>query len=527
LKEINHIQTEEQLGGIRVANPPANRKEVGAFITVKDLTVKYRQQVVLSNISFTMNRGEQWLITGKAGIGKSALGKAICGKIYSNGAINVEFSKTSTLKKKVLFVEQWYHFTNTAGVNDLYYQQRYQSSDSEDTITVLEDLKKSFDQTDKAIAEQTNSYLEKLGLFHRIHAPLIQLSSGEQKKLQLIKAFLEETQLIIIDNAFIGLDVDARKNLDAIFTDLAEKGTHLILIADTEEIPSCITHIAELKETHLNVRTKEVYNLQQQPSSPQEASYKKILSGLHAIQKPSFGFSNAVTLNNVSVKYGEKTVLQNIHWKINKGEKWLLQGHNGAGKSTLLSLLTGDNPQAYANEIYLFDKKRGSGETIWDIKKKIGYSSPELHWYFDNNTTCLDTVVSGFYDTTGLYKKPTEAQLSEANNWLSYLHMTEIANKRLKDVSIGQQRMLLLARALVKNPPLIILDEPCQGLDPEQSKQFISIVDALMHNNERTLIYVSHRKDQIPECINHAMMLDSGMQKSISLQNKQQEKQIA
>ncbi len=523
MKEINNIQAPDQ----SEKEITTTRMEAGAFITVKDLTIKYRQQVILSNISFTMNRGEQWLITGKAGIGKSTLSKAICGKIYSNGAINIDFSKTSPLKKKIIFVEQWYHFTNTAGVNDLYYQQRYQSSDSEDTITVLDDLKRTFDLSDKEVSEKANAYLEQLGLIHRIQAPLIQLSSGEQKKLQLIKAFLEEAQLIIIDNAFIGLDVDARKNLNAIFTRLTQKGVQLILIADTEEIPACITHIAELKETHISVKTKEAYTLQQQPASHIEASYKKILAGLHTIDKPSFGFSNAVTLNNVSVKYGAKTVLKNIHWKINKGEKWLLQGHNGAGKSTLLSLLTGDNPQAYANEIYLFDKKRGTGETIWDIKKKIGYSSPELHWYFDNNTTCLDTVVSGFYDTTGLYRKPTEQQLAEANNWLSYLHMTEIANKRLKDVSIGQQRMLLLARALVKNPPLVILDEPCQGLDVEQSNQFISIVDALMHNNERTLIYVSHRKDQIPQCINHAMLLDGGMQKNVTLQNDQQEKQIA
>jgi len=497
--EQNNLHTNNSL-------PTSASRAGDVLITVKDLTVKYRQQTVLNSLSFTMHRGEQWLITGKAGIGKSALAKAISGKIFSNGVIDIHFGKSSDLKKKVLFVEQWYHFTNGVGLQDFYYQQRYQSSDAEDAITVLEDLQQSYADSPTLAAKGTK-YVEALGLSHRLNAPLIQLSSGEQKKIQLIKAFLQEVQVLVIDNPFIGLDVDARKNLNHIFDTLVQDGTHIILIADGEDIPSCITHIAELKEGALLVERKEAY-LKNHTSTDKKAD--ATFKGAPFLKEPVEDFSVAVNLKNVSVKYGAKTVLQNINWKIATGDKWLLQGHNGAGKSTLLSLLTGDNPQAYANEIYLFDKRRGTGESIWDIKKKIGYTSPELHWYFDVNTNCIDTVVSGFFDTTGLYRKPSEEQLQQAKQWLDWLGLTAIQHKRLKEVSIGQQRMLLLARALIKNPPLLILDEPCQGLDLEQSRQFVTIVDTLMNNSNRTLIYVSHRKDQIPDCITHTMKLEEG-----------------
>ncbi|WP_207632510.1 ATP-binding cassette domain-containing protein [Foetidibacter luteolus] len=490
--------------------------DVSALITVKDLTVKYRQHTVLNNISFTMHRGEQWLVTGKAGIGKSALAKAISGSIYSNGVIDVHFSKSIELKKKVLFVEQWYHFNNSVGLQDFYYQQRYQSSDADDTITVLQDLQQSFGE-DVKLAEAANHYVEQLGLSHRLNAPLIQLSSGEQKKLQLVKAFLQNVQVLVIDNPFIGLDVEARQNLNNIFDKLVQTGMHIILIADGEEIPNCITHVAELSEGLLQIETKRAYQQKHSKPEAQPQAFKEI-SFEHAPLPPFF---EAVKLNNVSVKYGAKVVLQGINWRIKKGDKWLLQGHNGAGKSTLLSLLTGDNPQAYANEIYLFDKRRGTGETIWDIKKKIGYTSPELHWYFDANTTCIDTVVSGHFDTTGLYRKPTAEQTEEAEKWLSWLELTAIKNRKLRDVSVGEQRMLLLARALIKNPPLLILDEPCQGLDMHQSRQFVNIVDTLMDNSERTLIYVSHRMDQVPKCITGTMKLDGGKQQPQPQLNEQ------
>lgn len=480
------------------------------LIIANQLTVKYPPQTVLRDVDFTMHRGEQWLLTGDAGSGKTTLAKALCGQVFHLGRLDIVYDAQSSLPGKTMFVEQWHHFTNHAGISDFYYQQRYNSSDADDANTVMEELTKALPHLPE---ERIHSMLAQLDLTHRTHASLLLLSNGEQKKLQLAKAFLAAPQLLVLDNPLIGLDVNARKKLNTIFDALVQQGTHLFIISDTVEIPSCITHIATLANGQMQVQTKEAYLQSGQNKPLAKAGITLDQATLEALtaQPPFFtAFKHAVDLKEAHVQYGDKVVLQEVSWQISKGSKWWLQGANGAGKSTLLNLVTGDHPQAYANNIHLFDKKRGTGESIWDIKQKIGYASPELHWYFDVNTSCRDVVLSGFFDTTGLYRKVSEEQVTAANAWLYLLQLESIAQKKLSAVSISQQRLLLLARALIKNPPLLILDEPCQGLDDHQTQQFIDIVDALVKHPERTLIYVSHRKDQVPACVNRALLIENG-----------------
>ena len=213
---------------------------------------------------------------------------------------------------------------------------------------------------------------------------------------------------------------------------------------------------------------------------------------------------------NATVRYGGNTILRNVNWEVRKGERWNVAGPNGAGKSTLLSLITADNPQAYANEIWLFDRRRGTGETIWDIKKKIGFVSPELHLYFDTSATGFEVVASGLFDTIGLFRMLTAEQEATVSGWLRLLSLNDLRTRRLAQMSTGQQRRILLARALIKNPPMLILDEPCQGLDEEQTAWFRALIDALCLSFDTTLIYVSHYPQELPFCIGHFLRLDKG-----------------
>jgi molybdate transport system ATP-binding protein len=215
---------------------------------------------------------------------------------------------------------------------------------------------------------------------------------------------------------------------------------------------------------------------------------------------------------DVAVIYGGKPILKDINWVVNRGEKWNISGSNGAGKSTLLSLITADNPQAYANEIYLFDKKRGSGESIWDIKKLIGFISPEMHLYFEHVATVFETIASGLFDTIGLFRKINETQVKYVDQWLEILSLQPFKHKNLNQLSLGQQRLILLARALIKNPPLLILDEPCQGLDSDQIENFKHIVDRICLHFDTTVIYVSHYKSHLPSCISKELRLHKGRQ---------------
>ncbi|MBS1746428.1 MAG: ATP-binding cassette domain-containing protein [Bacteroidetes bacterium] len=466
------------------------------------------------DISFMLKAGEHLLITGASGSGKSTLAKAIAGKAFNKGNIHL-----GVQPQKIILVEQHYYFKTLSNTNDFYYQQRYNSFDSNDALTVYEELLKITDAT-----EQIDKQLFQLNLLHRKQDSLLHLSSGEHKRFQLIKAFLQDASVYIFDSPFVGLDVNSRRNLKATINKKSETST-IIIIADVEDAPTCITHVAEvsngqLKEIEkLNDYKKHVAGNMQLVTNHHQPS---IFKGNIPVEKNEIDFDVAVKLENVNIAYGEKIILENISWQINRGERWLLKGANGSGKSTLLSLITGDHPQVYANKVFLFDKKRGSGESIWDIKKRIGFVSPELHWYFDKTISVYNTIASGFFDTVGVYKKLSEQQHDVVQQWLSFLQLEKKASFSLSALSTSGQRLVLLARALVKNPSLLILDEPCQGLDEQQVKDFVALVDALCFETGNTLIYVSHYENEIPACINKEMLLEEIKKKknSINIKNK-------
>jgi molybdate transport system ATP-binding protein len=473
-------------------------------LLVANLSLQLQSHLVLDNISFALPQGGHLAITGPSGSGKTILAKALGGKMFYHGTATFV-----TAKPRIVFIEQHYHFKNTSNTGDFYYQQRYNSFESENTLTVADEL-----NIVSADAEKKNELLNRLQLQHRKDSPLLQLSSGEHKRFQLIKGFLQDADVFIIDSPFIGLDVNSRQHLHSIINEKAAAGATIIVIAEAHQLPTCITHVAFLQNGRLKIfegkdefLASTIHQLQVKEAPQEDMPFA-----------PATGnFEVALKMDNVRVAYGQKVIISNISWQVNQGEKWLLKGVNGAGKSTLLSLITGDHPQAYANRIVLFDRKRGSGETIWDIKKKIGYVSPELHWYFDTNATCYNAIASGFFDTVGLYRKLDSEQEKMVQQWLTYLRLTAVQNKQLATISTSQQRLVLLARALVKNPPLLILDEPCQGLDEEQVKQFVRLTDTLCTGLNNTLIYVSHYAHEIPGCIDHVLELLPGKQNIYSI----------
>jgi molybdate transport system ATP-binding protein len=218
-------------------------------------------------------------------------------------------------------------------------------------------------------------------------------------------------------------------------------------------------------------------------------------------------FEVAVKMQKVQINYGSKTILHDFTWEVLKGERWAIKGPNGAGKSTLISLITADNPQAYSQDITLFDRKRGSGESIWDIKRKIGYVSPELHLYFKEGGSCFSVVASGLFDTQGLFKRMSEEQIKQVNHWMKVMGISHLKERSFLQISGGEQRMVLITRALVKNPELLILDEPCQGLDRVQTEHLKLVLDYLAENSEMTLLYVSHYDRDIPSCVNQVLEL--------------------
>ena len=474
-------------------------------IILKGISATQYGKTVLDNISFEISTGQHLAIIGESGSGKSSLAKALAGKLFTKGNIDVQFVQESLLPAKTVLLEAIVTFKNLSNVADFYYQQRYNSCDAEDTLTVDQDLAAS-----NALNEETEKLLSQLNLTHRRQTPLIQLSNGEQKKMQLIKALVQQPQLLILINVFVGLDVASRNELHHIIDHYAQTGTTIILVADKREFPSCITHIAELHKGKLIQFADRKDFVDIHPASSSNKASTQSPSSLFTGSTEQFEF--IVKMENVSIQYGEKIVLHHIDWQVKQGERWLVSGPNGAGKSTLLSLVTADNPQAYSQDIYLFDKKRGSGESIWDIKKHIGFVSPELHKFFDAGSTVHNVIGSGFFDTIGLFRKLNAEQEQRIIDWIGFFELEEYTNKPLFFLPAGQQRRALLARALIKNPALLVLDEPCQGLDDHQTKEFIQMIDEVCRRSATTLIFVSHYENEIPACISRKLELQQGKQ---------------
>ena len=214
-----------------------------------------------------------------------------------------------------------------------------------------------------------------------------------------------------------------------------------------------------------------------------------------------------VRLRNVTIRYGERTVLDSVNWTIRGGDKWTLTGANGSGKSTLLSLICADNPQSYAQDIVLFGRQRGSGESIWDIKKHIGYVSPEMHRSYIKNIPAIDIVASGFFDSIGLYLTPNDDQRAVCEEWLKTFEMGGLRDKSFVKLSSGEQRLLLLARAFVKDPDLLILDEPLHGLDCYNKERARAVIEAFCRRPDKTMIYVTHYERELPRCVDKKMVL--------------------
>jgi len=493
------------------------------ILSLKNITVKNVEQTIFNSLSFEIKKGEQWALVGESGSGKSALLQTIAGKFsISGGEIHHyyfdAFKQQHTINdplltyhKLIASVSSKHSFRNLSNTADFYYQQRFNSSDSEDSPTVenyLTGIKPILNTLQVWTYEQT---ITKLNLVQLLNKQLIKLSNGETKRLLIAAALLKHPTLLLLDNPLNGLDVQTRAAFNLILNEIAASGITVVIATSPNEIPDSVTNVAVLQKGKI---IESLAKADFKPEMVKIADTKTIdqneLNGLLSFT-PQTQFGSIVTMNNVTIKYGDKTILNQVNWQIKQGEHWALLGPNGAGKSTLLSLINGDNPQAYANDIILFDRKRGTGESIWDIKSKIGFVSPELHQYFPTDNSCLQVIESGFYDTLGLFRPSNPERATIALRWMKLLELEAYVRKPLKNVSASTQRLVLLARALVKNPPLLIFDEPCQGLDTHQQQHFKHVVDAICRSGNATLIYVTHYHHEIPDSVDRTLRLDKGL----------------
>ncbi|MBP5339399.1 MAG: ATP-binding cassette domain-containing protein [Prevotella sp.] len=380
-----------------------------------------------------------------------------------------------------------------------YLQLRWNQHDIDaETPTVGQLLERSFllsgPDTDERRTLQRRLY-RLFNLEGLLDKYIILLSSGELRKFQLVKTLMAHPQTLILDNPFIGLDAQTRQQLRDLLLQLAEEQqlTVYLVVSRCDDIPDYVDEIVWL--------TPES-EMRAVPCRLDEPS-RQLLLFLESGPVPASRAGVVVQMNDVSIRYGNRTILDHIDWTIQEGEHWALSGQNGSGKSTLLSLISADNPQAYACDITLFGKQRGTGETIWEIKRRIGYVSPEMHRSYQRNLPALQIVASGLKDTVGLYTRTNEAERETCRWWMRLFGLGGKEERPFLTLSSGEQRLVLLARAFVKDPALLILDEPLHGLDTHNRQRVKDIIDTFCLRPGKTLIMVTHYKEELPTCIDH------------------------
>jgi molybdate transport system ATP-binding protein len=459
--------------------------------------------VVFRDLSWTLRAGETWAVVGPVGSGKTSLAELLLGHHpFTAGTITYPFLERLSVGgpavwpadviRHVSFKDDSWLFSYARH----YYQQRFNFIEARDDRTLDAFLRSGASVTDETIAAAARQ----LGIDDLRPLSLIKLSSGQIRRGRIARALLARPELLILDEPFLGLDVAGRGEVAVILGDLVAAGQRVLLITRPDDLPTWVTHVLELDRLAVCFGGMRAEFVARQPAHVKPAS---VLPAAKAMAGEPI-----IEMRKVGVRYGERVVLRDVTWTVRAGERWAVVGPNGSGKTTLLSLICADHPQAYSNDLFLFGERRGSGESIWDIKRQIGLVSPELHMYFSEPLTAARTAATGFFDVMAA-RPTTREQDARVRALFVEFGIAALAERPFARLSTGEQRLVLLIRALVKNPLLLILDEPFQALDAALIRRAHDYFDKRLRP-EQTLLFVTHYAEEIPHTVNRRLRLEEG-----------------
>ncbi|MDD2388629.1 MAG: ATP-binding cassette domain-containing protein [Desulfobacterales bacterium] len=475
-----------------------------SLITLEQVTVRVRNRMILSGTNWDIKTGQNWAVTGPNGSGKSSLVKAVAGRMPVVQGRILRHNGPSSIQS-IGYVSFDLHRQLISSEDSMDHSRCF-SGDLYSETTVKQLLLPTTSHIHIRQADVDNA-VETMQIFPLLNRTIRALSTGEMRKVLIARELIKKPELLILDEPLDGLDVDSRKQLAVIIGELTANGMQLILVTHRpEEIIPAVTHMICVENCRVIAQGKKEHILKRHPVDSRSDCFNPIFLPYPAspsIPKPAGDDRRPpllIRMIDVNVDYGDVRVLHAINWTVRSGENWTILGPNGAGKSTLLSLISGDHPQAYTNDIYLFGRKRGSGESIWDIKKHIGMISTEFQIRYRKRLRGIDVVMSGFFDSVGLYHKFSTEQEHTGRYWISLLEIEYLATRWFDQLSFGEQRMVLLARAMVKSPLLLILDEPCQGLDTIHRHHMSELINVIGQQSPTHILYVTHHPEEIPAC---------------------------
>jgi molybdate transport system ATP-binding protein len=488
------------------------------LITIDGITVRRRDRWLLKGTSWRINVGEQWVMTGANGAGKTTLAKAIAGLFpIVQGKIHYHGFAGQAPGDAIAYVASDARRDIWRAERDLSHQRSF-AGRFNDTTTIRQLLERRFPDdlsTAERIARLADD-AERFGLDSLLGKPVMAVSTGEMSRVLIAREMIGRPKMLILDEPFEGLDGPGRQTLVAMLDRLAVSGLPILLITHRPEdlLPST-SHVLTLENGRIVAAAPVNASLNPQLSAPvastsarQPNPRRRPAMTTRSDRPASPG--PLIDMQAVRVCYGETIVLDGLDWSVREGEHWAVTGPNGAGKSTLLKLITGECLQVYANRIRLFGRDRGLGQTLWEVRENLGVVSHELSAGYQKSMSALDVVCSGFFDSVGLYRHCTPEQIATARRWMDDLGIATLFDCFFDRLSQGQRQMILIARAMVKSPCLLILDEPCAGLDPQNRGAVLGLVERIGRGGGTGLIFVSHHEREIPNCTTHRLFLDRG-----------------
>lgn len=426
--------------------------------------------------SFKVGRGESWCLYGDNDSGLSSLVSLLADEKAC------ELETTVTGRPAVI---------SFAGQQELFEEElRKDESDYLDRVDAGTPARNFIDDLDSH-----RQLIEAFGFEHCLDRGYRQLSSGESRKLLLIASLSHRPDLLIIENPYDGLDDRSCRELDHTLETLSSQGyAVLVTVNNPGDIPEWCAYLGAVQQGRmlLQGRQKDILPGIGQENSNKAGAFKTDI--IHSAGEHSG--AQLVRLHNGSARYGDNLIFSGLELTVAEGQHTLITGPNGCGKSTLLQIITGDNQNCYANDLEIFGKRRGSGESIWDLKKHMGIVSPDLHRNYHIPGSGLQVVISGYFDSIGIYRNFSEQQKNEAIRWLEMIGMADSMQQPFRSLSFARQRLCLIARALIKMPPLLILDEPTQGLDHHNRSALLDFLETVCAKRLSTIIYASHRRDE-------------------------------
>jgi molybdate transport system ATP-binding protein len=467
-------------------------------VELREATVLARGERLFPRTSWAIQPGEHWAIVGPNGSGKSALTLALRGELpLAGGDVAAPAAETIahvSFDDQRQLVARW----------SPYLQARYESDGIDGAPPARALLGR--------LGPRRRSLLDRLGLQALLDRKLPLLSNGEARKLLIARALLAGPRLLILEEPLLGLDRRSRAELRWLIRESARLGVTILLVASrSEDVIVPVSKVLCVRRGRIVARgtRRELLagRLAGAPAGGRRAAPPR--PRLPPGRAPS-RTEPLVEMRCVTIEHGGLRVLDGVDWTIRAGERWALVGPNGSGKTTLLSLILADNPQAYANDVRFLGRRRGDGVTIWEIKAACGHVSPELQIQDAAGASALEVIVSGLFDSVGLYCSPSARQLRAARAWARALGVTRLLGRGFTSLSEGERRLVLIARALVKRPRLLVLDEPCQGLDDAHRARVLEIVERVGRAGRCAVVYVTHDPGELPSCVDRVLRLDRG-----------------